>query len=386
MRVGLLIYDSLDSVSGGYLYDRMLVDYLRRQGDEVETISIPRHSYPLQLADNLSPALSRRLKQANLDLVLQDELNHPSVFWLNQRSNRMVADLGRAKVVSIVHHLRVSEDHPTWQMRLFRRVESRYLRSVDGFIFNSQTTRQTVERFAGSQAPSLVAYPAGDRFQSDISREEIVSRAHQDGQLRLLFVGNIIPRKGLHTLLGAVHQLPGEIATLTVVGAPTINRSYSNAIFKQVAESNLQSRVRFLGLLNYEGLADQYRAHHILVVPSSYEGFGIVYLEGMSFGLPAVGSTDGGAGEVISHGENGFLVSPGDHSQLNSLLVDLHRDRSKLAQMSLAARQRFLEHPTWEETCAAIHIFLKNIANRRVNTEQRTKSPIPQRTTENGDP
>jgi glycosyltransferase involved in cell wall biosynthesis len=364
MRVGLLIYDSLDAVSGGYLYDRMLVDYLRRQGVEVEIIAIPRRSYAFQLADNLSPALNRRLTQANLDLILQDELNHPSLFWLNQRRKRSKTDSGGLQMVSIVHHLRASEDHPGWQMKLYREVESRYLRSVDGFIFNSQTTRRSVEAFAGNQVPSLVAYPAGDRFLSDTPSEEIVSRAHQGGPLRLLFVGNIIPRKGLHTLLKAVQLLSEETATLTVVGAPGANRGYNTAIVKQIAESNLQSQVRFVGHLDYEKLADQYRSHHILVVPSSYEGFGIVYLEGMSFGLPAVGSTDGGAGEVISHGENGYLVSPGNQEQLSRLLSDLHQDRSKLAQMSLAARQRFREHPTWDETCAAIHNFLKHMASR----------------------
>lgn len=365
MRVGLLIYDSLDVVSGGYLYDRMLVEYLRRQGAAVEIIAIPRRRYILQLADNLSLGLNKHLTQANLDLVLQDELNHPSVFWLNQRQKQLNTEPGSPKVISIVHHLRASEDHPDWQMPLYRMVESRYLRSVDGFIFNSQTTRQSVEVLAGSQAPSLVAYPAGDRFQTVISPEEIASRAHQDGPLRLLFVGNIIPRKGLHILLKAMQRLSESTATLTVVGSPAINRGYSDEIFKQVAESDLRSRVRFVGPLDHEELAEQYRGHHILVVPSTYEGFGIVYLEAMSFGLPAMGSTDGGAREIISQAVNGYLISPGDHDRLSNLLADLHQDRSKLAQISLAARQRFLEHPTWEETGAAVYSFLQDLASRQ---------------------
>ncbi len=386
MRVGLLIYDSLDAVSGGYLYDRMLVDYLRGQGEEVEIIAIPRRSYALQLADNLSPALFRHLTQASLDLVLQDELNHPSVFWLNRRRERSKPDPGRPQVVSIVHHLRLSENHPGWQRPMYRWVESRYLGTVDGFIFNSQTTRRSVEALTGGQVPSLVAYPAGDRFQADITAEEIASRACQDGPLRLLFVGNLIPRKGLHTLLSAMQQLPEDAATLTVVGAPGANQAYNTAIFKQVTESSLQSRVKFVGHLDHEELAEQDRSHHILVVPSSYEGFGIVYLEGMSFGLPAVGSSDGGAGEVISHAENGFLVAPGEHSQLSRLLLDLHQDRSKLAQMSLAARRRFLEHPTWEETCAAIHSFLKQIANRAVHLKPHRGSPFQRQAHENNAP
>ena len=56
--------------------------------------------------------------------------------------------------------------------------------------------------------------------------------------------------------------------------------------------------------------------HHLLAVPSSYEGFGIVYLEGMHFGLPAIAGTDGAAKEIITHGQNGFLVRPGNPQAL----------------------------------------------------------------------
>ena len=54
MRIGLLIYGSLDTLSGGYLYDRKLVEHLRQAGDSVEIVPLPWRSYPAHLADNLS--------------------------------------------------------------------------------------------------------------------------------------------------------------------------------------------------------------------------------------------------------------------------------------------------------------------------------------------
>ena len=56
MRVGLVIYGSLETLSGGYLYDRKLVDYLRRQGDEVQIISFPGQDYARHLLHNLDAA------------------------------------------------------------------------------------------------------------------------------------------------------------------------------------------------------------------------------------------------------------------------------------------------------------------------------------------
>jgi hypothetical protein len=161
MRIGLIIYGSLDTLSGGYLYDRKLVEYLRSQGDEVEVISFPWRSYLSHLGDNLSRSWLRALARQPLDLLLQDELNHPSLFYLNQRLRRRVA----YPMVAIVHHLLSSEARPTWQNRFYRSVERRYLASLDGFIFNSQTTRRTVQSLVGERQPALVAYPAGDRFR-----------------------------------------------------------------------------------------------------------------------------------------------------------------------------------------------------------------------------
>jgi hypothetical protein len=100
MRVGLVIYGSLETVSGGFLYDRKLVEYLERKGDAVEVISLPRGNYALHLLDNLSQSLHRRLRSARFDVLLQDELDHPSLFWLNRRLKGVLP----YPLFTIVHH------------------------------------------------------------------------------------------------------------------------------------------------------------------------------------------------------------------------------------------------------------------------------------------
>ena len=69
--------------------------------------------------------------------------------------------------------------------------------------------------------------------------------------------------------------------------------------------------VQFLGRVSDAELVHQYRTHNLLAVPS-YEGFGIVYLEAMRFGLPVIASTLGAAREIVTNGENGFFVRPHD--------------------------------------------------------------------------
>lgn len=349
MRIGLIIYGSLDTLSGGYLYDRKLVEYLRAQGDTVEIISLPWRNYAAHLTDNFRFRL-----QVHLDILIQDELNHPSLILANRGKHQY-------PIVSLVHHLRCSELRPKWQNAFYRVIEKKYLQSVDGFIFNSRTTENVVYQLIANNKPSIVAYPPTDRFGEPISEEEVIGRAHSN-EFRILFLGNVIGRKGLHVLLKAVASLKPPVM-IDVVGSLASESLYAKRMQKFIKDSNLSSFIVLHGSLDKEPLAEKLRQAHVLVVPSSYEGFGIVYLEGMCFGLPATGTTAGAAGEIISDGVDGFLIEPGDANLLATRLKTLNEKRDVLIQMSLAARRRYLRQPKWEESASQIREFLsKRIA------------------------
>lgn len=359
MRLGLLIYGSLDTISGGYLYDRRLVEHLKSQGDEVEVVSLTWRNYARHLGDNFSAGLAKRLRSLKVDLLLQDELNHPSVFWINQRLKGRLAH----PIVAIVHHLRCLEARPAWQNRFYRQIERSYLGGVDGYIFNSQTTRQAVEVILQSplQRPCVVAYPGGDLVPLQISKEEVRLKVERQGALQIIFVGNLIPRKGLHVLLNALALIEPGLCSLTVVGNTQVDRRYAGAIFNQVERLKLANQVSFCGVLDDWQLAEKMKACHVMAVPSSYEGFGIVYLEGMGWGLPAIATTAGAAGELITHGKDGYLISPGDAATLADHLALLAQDRALLHRLSQASRTRYLRHPTWEQSAGQIRSFLNTL-------------------------
>jgi glycosyltransferase involved in cell wall biosynthesis len=354
VRIGLIIYGSLDTLSGGYLYDRRLVEYLRAQGDQVEILSQPWQSYPRHLAHNLSNRLVDQAARLDLDLLLEDELNHPSLFLLNRRLRTRL----NIPILSIVHHLRSSEKHPGLALRLYRLVERAYLRSVDRFIFNSQTTHNAVEALLGRPAPGTVAYPGGDRFGECLSEAAICLRARRTGPLRLLFVGNVIPRKDLKTLILAMGRLEEQSCILHVVGRRDVDPSYARWMDDLIEELDLKERVIYRGPLSDDQLRDAWKRSDLLVVPSQYEGFGIVYLEAFAFGLPAIATTSGAAREIITPGETGYRIPPGDDATLAAHLQSLSADRNELERLSLNARRKFAGFPTWEDTGKKIRAFL----------------------------
>ena len=348
MKIGLVIYGSLETVSGGYLYDRKLVSALREQGDEVRVISLPWRNYAVHLTDNL-----RFQFPTDLDLLIQDELNHPSLLVANARPHPYT-------VISLVHHLRSSEEHPDWLNVFYRLIERHYLRSVDGFIFNSKTTRDVVHAVAEADKPNIIAYPPTDRFGSALPDALVARRAEKSPPLRLLFLGNVIPRKGLQPLLTAISHL-SSATRLDVVGSLTANPVYVQRM--QNLAIGLRCEVGFHGVLDNAPLIEKFKQADILVVPSSYEGYGIVYLEGMAFGLPAIGTTGGAASEIITDGETGYLVPPGDALTLAARLAKLEADPDLLRRMSLNALKRYRRQPTWEQTAKNIREFLLSMVS-----------------------
>ena len=361
MHVGLLIYGSLDIISGGFIYDRHLVRYLRAAGDRVDIISLPWRPYGLSLLDNLNSGLRQRLTQAAFDVLLEDELVHPSCFWLNPRLCPRLS----YPVVAIVHHLRCCEARPAWKNRLYRWVEQRYLASLAGFIFNSQATRTDVERLVGSGRPAVIASPGGDRLPGNVNAGHITRRALAPGPFKIICVANLIPRKQVHTLIAALASLPRQDWQLTVAGSLTMDTAYVGNIRRQIEADNLSARISLLGTVSDQDLAVLLPQHHLLAVPSSYEGFGIVYLEGMQFGLPAIAGSDGAAKEIITHGQNGFLVLPGNPEALAHHIELLIRDRDLLLKMSLAAHQSAEAHPTWNDSAARVRGFLQSFIGLR---------------------
>ncbi len=357
MRIGLIIYGTLDILTGGYLYDRMVVEELERQGDEVVLISLPWRNYGRHLTDNFSPTLFQRLYDAQLDVLIQDELNHPSLVLLNRRLKRVV----NYPIVSLVHLLRCGDSYPLWQRRLYGWIERVYFNSVDGIICHSHHLHHQIAELVKGNFLSVVAYAGKDHLNATMSLAKIEARLRQFEPLRIIFVGNLIPRKGLHTLLAALTQLPKSAWELTVIGSLEIEPNYVADIHSQIAQAGLTSNIKILGRIPNPEIAPYLARSDLFAMPSNYEGSPIVYIEAMGYGLPVIATTESAAHEIITDGKNGFLVPPEQPDLLAEHIRTLSQNRQQLLQMSLAAYERYQTHPTWAESAAHIRAFLQKL-------------------------
>jgi|AntRauTorckE6833_2_1112554.scaffolds.fasta_scaffold01260_8 glycosyltransferase involved in cell wall biosynthesis len=381
MHIGLVVYGGLDERSGGFRYDRRLVEYFREQGDTVDVIALPWRTYWRGVVDGLSPSVTPRLNKP-VDVLLQDELCHPSLWRQNHRLTRPGA------VVALVHHVG-SDDHHGRLPRLRRWIERRYLDSVDAAVCTSEFTRRRAAALGADLGESLVAPPAGRVEGRGLSETAVRQRA-ADGPLRIAFVGNLLPRKGLTTLVSAVSTLARRHDCsdwqMTVVGSHEADPEYAATAVDRVAELGADSRVEFTGEVDDDDLIDVLEASHVLCVPSRYEGFGMVYLEAMEYGVVPVASAHGGAGEFIRDGDNGFLVDPGDDDRIAALLSDLAADRGRLADLGVAALDTAAAHPSWDETLAEVRSLLAWMATDRSSPADSAVPPTDTGTEQGGRP
>ena len=359
MRSGLVLCGNIDTVSGGFLYDRMLVDCLQGHGDTVDILPLPWQGYPQALRHHGDARIRDMLLSWRGDILIQDELAHASLHLLN---GELRAGAG-IPLVSIVHHLWASEGHGTLSGRAHVSVEKAYLRSVDGFVFNSHTTRECVESLLGAAPRGVVATPGGDRLGPGPSEEQIARRCVEPGPLRILFVGTIIPRKSLQTLVEALGLLPADQWLLTIAGPRDMDPSCTARIEAAIAARRLEKGVVWTGALGDAPLAQALSTHHVLAVPSRYEGFGIVTLEAMGFGVVPIATRAGGTAEIVDE-ESGILFSPGDVRALARALAALAGDRARLLSLARGSLRRFKSFASWRQSMETAREFLLLAAER----------------------
>ena len=338
----------LGPLTGGNLYDRILAETLRTLGHQV-TVREFTGSDP-EPSEGGEPA----------DVVLQDELLHREFLPRNREWKAP-----RPRIVALVHHPMSSEpERGPAELRRLREEERTYLRSVDGILSPSQASVEAARKLAGRKLPAAVVAPGRDRLAGGAlsalpSPEEIRTRAR--GPLRAAFAGNVIPRKRLLELLDGLATVPEW--TLSVAGREDPDPDYAARVRQRASASDLSGRVTFRGALGPAELAGLLRGCTLLAVPSTHEGFGIVYLEGFAFGLPALAAASGGAPEFVSEGETGWLLRPseteGVAERIAGHLKLLASDRQRLAAMGVRAAERHRSHPTWKASVAAAEPFLR---------------------------
>lgn len=163
----------------------------------------------------------------------------------------------------------------------------------------------------------------------------------------VIFVGRLVPEKGAHVLVDAMHDVVREFpdAELVIAGAGPMEHDIRTRAY----HGQLGDRVKLVGHLDDRGLRDLYSRAWIACFPSAYEPFGIVALEAMATGVPCIAGNAGGLREIISHGVTGLTVEPDNPRALADSVLYLLRNPKVAEEMALRAKAVSSENYSWKD-------------------------------------
>ncbi|MGB6484596.1 MAG: glycosyltransferase family 4 protein [Candidatus Acidiferrales bacterium] len=239
-----------------------------------------------------------------------------------------------------------------------------YTRQALPLIAVSQKVENDLERFYGSRDYSFVVYNGieSTKFNPQV-RERLRAQARESfgysvSDFVLLLVGNDWRKKGLSCLLEAAVLLSDRRVKVAVVGKDDISP------FRAVLESkNLKSSVQFLPLRPdpefYYAAADAYAG------PSLEDAFGIPPLEAMACALPVIVSRQSGVSELITHGEDGYILEdPTQPEELAPLIAKLYEDQELRERMGRRAAETARQY-TWERNAARFREVLLGVLAKK---------------------
>ncbi len=187
---------------------------------------------------------------------------------------------------------------------------------------------------------------------------------------KLLYVGQVVPHKGVHTSVEALRilneQYGYDSVSLTIVGGTTVP-DYEAHIRRLVSSAGLEDKVYFAGMVSRDDLPSVYPEYDALVFPSVWEEpFGITLLEGMSSGLAVVSTANGGSAEIVQHESNALVFSSEDAETCAAHIARLFEDRDYFEHIRKEGRQTVEQKFTFERTITMIeHALREAVAAER---------------------
>lgn len=299
--------------SGGNVYFERLRDIMTRLDIETEI----SYYHP---AFELAPFLIT----THYDDIKNCDIIHSNIdygFAFNTRDKPLVVT---------AHHVVFNQLYQTYisiYQKIFYKILFQYMKSsldkADVIIAVSEYTKRDIERIF-EISDIRVIYNGID---TDVFRPSIVEDPYPD-KVKLLFVGNLIKRKGVDLLPKIMKKLDDRFILFYTSGLRTRDDILSN------------SRMIPLGRPSLDKLVTIYNMCDILVSPSRLEGFGYSVAEAMSCGKPVVATNCSSLPELVDDGKGGFLCNIDDHSDFADKIEVLGEDECVRKRMGTYNRNK----------------------------------------------
>jgi glycosyltransferase involved in cell wall biosynthesis len=332
--------------TGGYAYGRRVLALLPQFGVDVNYVALPG-SFPAPTPADLTETRRLLADVPAETAILADGLAYGAV------PAELISSL-HSPIVALVHHPLCLEAGLSKARRdeLFA-LEKAALAKARHIVVTSPSTAATLATdFAVPSGKITVAEPGTDPAE----------RARGTGRpLMLLAVGSIVPRKAFDVLVHALASVKSRDWQIAIVGPTDRSVQAFTTLQTAIEDTGLGPHIALTGAVGQEQLDRFYDASDLFVMPSLYEGYGMVLAEAMARGLPIVCTTGGAAAATVPDAA-AIKVPPGDALALGSAIRRVLDDAALRCRMSDAAWAAGQKLPRWEDTARTIADVIRNVA------------------------
>ncbi len=362
--VYVVIPGDLETRTGGYGYDRRIIAGLRDRGWAINVVHLD-DSFPAPTAGARAHAAQALASIPAGSTVLIDGLAHGAM------PDEVEREAARLTIVALVHHPLAAETGIDPALAAALEIsERRALAATRSVVVTSRATARALAEYGvtadritvvepGTDAAPLTSRDA-DRVRSDPASGGS-EKTRPAGELALLCVATLTPRKGHELLLSALDAIPHRHWTLTCAGSLERDPATVARVRARLREAKLEDRVSFSGDLDAAALADAYHRADLFVLATFYEGYGMAVAEALARGIPVVSTATGAIEDLVLGSvrlqpdrDAGIVVPPGDLAAFTAALSRVLGDadlRARLAANARAVRDRL---PTWDAAAAAM--------------------------------
>jgi glycosyltransferase involved in cell wall biosynthesis len=295
---------------------------------------------PMQMLGLINPGLWRLIRRGRFDVVIVS--GYRGISYLIAAAAAKVS--GSSVVLAIDTHTLESLTPSSWKRKVKAFMLPRIMRWFDAVLVPSTTAARFARDLGMNESRVFMApYVVDNDFFRDGANRSDRAQVRRLWDIPPeafvgLFCGKLISWKRPQDLLLAAHKVSDMYVVFAGDGP-------LRGEMKQLAgELGIEHRVRFLGFANQSELPAIYRAADVLVLPSSYEAFGLVVNEAFAAGITAIVSAEcGSAGDLVRDGSTGFVVGVGAIEEMADRLQRLADDPALRASMGEQARKRLTE-------------------------------------------
>jgi len=325
----------LATPTGGYRYDRRIIQELREFGWRVDVTDLG--------GDFPFPSTAQRATA--LAILSAVPASHPIVLdGLVFGALPEAGALGcRTPLIALVHQpLALDPGLDTRQADAFRETERTALAAAARVIVTSEATARIVmtDYDVPSQRISVVR-PGNDPVP--------LALGSNDGVVRLLSVGSVVPIKGYDVLIRAMATLNDMPWRLTIAGDRTRNPAAAAQLDADIEAYGLGDKIAMLGAVSPECINELFLESDVFVLASRFEGYGMAFAEAIAHGIPIVSTITGAIPQTVPVG-TGLLVPPDDAAALAQALRVLIGAPAKRRRLAMNARAAAACLPTWRDS------------------------------------